>query len=580
MEARYADQGRNYSVIGGTILVGLCLSFAALLGRLVHINTALAPKLSALVQNQQIGRTALPARRGSILDAAGRLVAGTRTRPSVFADPVLIDDLDETALRLSMVLAVARERIAEILYENEARRFCWISRLIEPQDAVAVRELKLRGIGVRNESQRYYPMGELLAPTLGIVGREGRGLEGIELAYDEHLRGVDGQRVLVYDGRSRRRPIRARTPLSHPERDGGHIMLTIDGVIQSSVEKNLRAAVESFNAESGVAVVMSPKTGDVLALAQYPSFDANDYGAADVETRRNRVICDAAEPGSTFKSYVACGALIAGVVDPDEEIDCGNGERRFGRRVMHDSSPHGLMTFEGIIAKSSNIGMGVYAERMGNDAIHSIVRAFGFGARLGIRFPGEATGIVLPLSRWTSYSTTSVPIGQEVSATPLQLATAFCAIVNGGELMRPRLVKAILNAESEIVKYYGAPDVVRRVMPRETARYMTEQVLVGVVKNGGGRAAALADWQMLGKTGTAQMPFLDRKGYEPSAYIGSFIGAAPAGDPACVALVMIHRPDTGLGYFGTTVAAPAVRSIMADTLAYFNIPPSSRLASR
>ncbi|MEE9212598.1 MAG: penicillin-binding protein 2, partial [Phycisphaeraceae bacterium] len=377
------------------------------------------------------------------------------------------------------------------------------------------------------------------------------------------------------DGRKfKRTPIWWREELSKAEHDGGHVVLTIDSVIQRFAQSHLSAAVEAFEAESGVALVLAPRTGSVLAIAQYPTFDPNRYQDAPAARRRNRAICDVTEPGSTFKPYVACAALLAGVVDPDEKIFCHNGQHYFGRRLMHDTHPNGMLDFEGILTHSSNIGMGILGERMGNEVIHKMVRAFGFGGRLGVKFPGEAPGVVRPIEQWTRYSTTSVPIGQEIAVTPLQLISAFCAIVNGGNLMRPRLVQALLDAKGTVVVSFDQPEVIRRVLPRDLANYMATEVLVGVVKNGGARWSAPAGWQMAGKTGTAQIPFKDRAGYEPGAYTGSFMGAAPAHDPRCAVLVMIHRPNPVIGYYGSKVAAPAAGKIMADTLAYLQVPPT------
>lgn len=562
-------------MLGGAILAGLCLLFPALIGRLVYINTTLSPRLTAFVQAQQNGRTPVAARRGFVLDAAGRVVAGTRLRPSVYADPALIEELAPTAARLAPILDMSADDIEKLLRARRTQRFCWLRRLIDPADAKAVRALEIRGIGVVQEPKRSYPMGTLMAQTVGIVGREGLGLEGLEKVYDDHLRGEDGEAATIHGGRSGRRPIWLRDDLCRPPRDGGHVVLTLDSVIQELLERELAEAVEEFQAECGVGVVMAPQTGAVLALGQYPTFDPNHYADAPSDRRRNRAICDALEPGSTFKPYVACGALLAGVVSGDEVIFCHNGQYRFGNRLMHDSSPRGHLTFREIISKSSNIGMGIVGERMGNRDIHNIVRAFGFGTPTEVRFPGEATGLVRPLSRWNSYSTTSVPIGQEVAVTPLQLATAFSSIVNGGMLLRPRLVKALLNSDGSVVESFEEPVVVRRVIPQALANYVTREFLVAVINHGGGWRAKLDAWQVAGKTGTAQVAYPDRPGYEPNAYTGSFIGAAPAARPEIVVLVMIHKPSAALGYYGGKVAAPAAARVLAGTLAYLEIPPDN-----
>ncbi|MCH7814585.1 MAG: penicillin-binding protein 2, partial [Planctomycetes bacterium] len=425
-----------------------------------------------------------------------------------------------------------------------------------------------------------YPLGASMGQVLGFVGRQSQGLEGLELTCDRWLRGTDGSVRTVRD--ARRRAIRERTdgpaaPAGRTEPvDGGHVVLTLDAVIQGFVDELLPRQVQKFEAQSGVAVVMDPRTAEVLAMACYPTFDPNDRGAVDRSLWRNRVVTDMVEPGSTFKPFVASGALLAGVVSPGERIYCHDGLYVSGRRLLHDSSPHGLMTFEEIIIRSSNIGMAIIGERLGNPAMHDIVRRFGFGAPTGIDLPGESAGSVLPLSRWNRYSTTSVPMGHELAVTPLQLITAFCAMVNDGVLLRPRVVRAYLRPDGTVDREFTGPDPVRRVLPKATARYLVNEVLVKVVEEGGGHRAALAGYRVFGKTGTAQVPYDDRRGYEPGAYLGSFIGAAPLENPRVVVLVMIKKPNPRLGYYGGVVSAPVVGDILGRTLAYLQVPPSTR----
>lgn len=571
-----ADRDRRESLIGATILVGVALALAGLTARLVHINTSLKPKLDARLGAQQTGKSALPSRRGLILDRNGRTLAGSRLRPSVFADPVLIGkkEFAQIARQVGPVLSLPAGQIEELLRENRSRRFCWLKRRLEPEEADGIKRLKLPGVRLRNEPQRFYPLNSLMAQTIGIVSRDGRGLEGVELLHDAHLRGRDGQQIAIYDGRKRRRPIWLKFNRTVPASDGGHVVLTLDAVIQGFVEHELAATVEAYEAESAVGVVMSPRTGEILAMGQYPTFDPNDFAASPAERRRNQVIADAVEPGSTFKPFVACGALAHGVVVPGESIFCHHGQHYFGRRLVHDVHPRGDLTFEEIIVKSSNIGMATLGERMGAAAIHETLGRFGFGSPTGVDLPGEASGMVTPLTRWTSYSTSSVTFGQEIAATPIQLATAFCAIVNGGTLLVPRVTKEIWSADGERIKHWQRPDVVGRILPADVADYMTQRILVQVVEEGGGKYAALDDWQVLGKTGTAQIAYADRRGYEPDAYLGSFIGAAPAENPEIVVLVMVRKPNPQLGYYGSKVAAPAVGAIMQKTLPYLGVPPS------
>ena len=560
----------------GIVLAAIALSLVAMTGQIININTTQSPRLTGLARSQQIATRVIPAHRGFIFDRTGRVVAATRTTPSVFADPGLIDGLENTAALLSPIIDLPTAEIARTLARRPGLRFCWLKRNIADADADAVRNLKLPGIGIRFESRREFPLNNLMANTIGIVGREGAGLEGVEKAFDGHLRGQDGVHTSVYDGRKQRQPIWMDKDGSRPERDGGHVVLTLDAVIQGYLDEQLELTAEHFAAQAVVGVVMSPKTGAVFAMGQYPAFDPNRYADFPADQRRNRAVCDAVEPGSIFKPFVAAGALLNRVVDPREEIFCHEGLHWFDRRRMRDTSPHGNLDIRGIIAKSSNIGMGILGHRMGNAAIHDIVTAFGFGSPAGVRFPGDSPGIVHPLAQWTSYSTTSVPIGQEITVTPLQMATAFCAIVNGGVLLRPYVVEKLLAPDGAVKESFAGPNLVRRVLPQPLADYMRLELLPAVVEDGGGFRAALADWRVGGKTGTAEVPYKNHRGYEPGAYIGSFIAAAPIEDPEIVVLVMTHRPDATKGYYGGVVSAPAVRNIMEKTLAYLHVPPSPR----
>jgi cell division protein FtsI (penicillin-binding protein 3) len=291
-------------------------------------------------------------------------------------------------------------------------------------------------------------------------------------------------------------------------------------------------------------------------------------------------VTDPTEPGSTFKPFIACGALEGGFVNTTEKINCRMGRHYFGRRLVTDTSPHGMMDLKGIITFSSNIGMGTVAERMGNEVLNDTIRRFGFGASTGVDYPGESAGLVYPLRKWTSYSATSVAMGYELAVTPLQLATALSAIVNDGVLLKPRLVKRILGPGGETLESYDTPEIVRRAVPSEIARYVSQELLVSVVQDGSGHRAQLDDYGVLGKTGTAKLPFRDRKGYEPGAYLATFMGAAPSSRPEVVAVVMIRRPDPRLGYYGSAASAPAVRDILKGTLAYLGVPPDKPVDAR
>lgn len=567
--------------LGAVVLAGLIVVLLALGGRIVYINTALRPRLLAIAHRQQRGSSVIPARRGAILDARHRVVAVSRSRPDVFVDPARVKDVDELARELSARVNVSGQVIADRINGWAGSRYVVIATEVDAVTADAIRAMGSPAVGLTDRVVRTYPLGDSMAHVLGFVGRDGHGLEGIELAWDRHLAGRDGRRASIRDARRR---AMGKPPEKHGAEkepvDGGDVILTIDAEIQRITELAVARAVGAFEAESGVGIVMSPKTGDVLAMACVPAFDLNEAASVPPEVRRNRAVTDPTEPGSTFKPFITCGALEGGFVTTTERIDCHMGEYRIGGRVVTDTRAHGTMDLAGIITRSSNIGMSIIGQRMGNGVLYETIRRFGFGERTGIDYPGEASGLVYPLGDWTSYSAVSVSFGYEVAVTPLQLATAFCAIVNDGILLKPRLVRALLGPDGEVAASFDSPQIVRRAVASDVARYVSQELLVSVVENGSGHRAQLGPHRVLGKTGTAKLSYTDRGGYEPGAYLSTFIGASPASDPELVALVMVRRPDAKLGYYGGTVSAPAVGEILSATLAYLDVPVGGRLVQK
>ena len=556
--------------VGTGLLVGVAIAFVFLGGRLVHINTVLASRLRTVVEKQHTGHMPIPARRGLIFDTRGRIVAGSEEIPSVFADPGLMEDLPSSAAAVASVLSMIPGEVEDIIRQSETPRFCWVKRRVSAAEADAVRAMGLPGFGTLNESVRRYPLGSALAHVLGFVGAEGTGLAGIELQFDRHLHGRDGQVSSIRD--VRRRAIWRLEEGTLAVADGGHLMLTIDSIIQHIVEEQLATQIEAFNAESGVVIVMSPRSGDILAMACSPTFDPGAYGSSPPELWRNRALVDPVEPGSTIKPMIVGGALAAGFVSPTDTIFCHNGVYAIPGRVLRDTKPHGNLDVASIITKSSNIGMAIIGQRVGNPALYEIIRQFGFGEPTGIRFPGEGGGIVRGLRQWNSLTTTSVPMGYEVGVTPLQLITAYCAILNRGVLLKPRLVRALLAPDGTPREVFEGPEPMRRVLPEEVACYLTETVLPGVVNRDGGKTSP-SGYPMLGKTGTTKLTHKGRRGYAAGAYLSSFVGAAPVDDPQIAVLVMIRRPDVRKGYYGRTVSMPVVRKIVDAALAYLEVPP-------
>jgi len=555
---------------GVVLLLCAAVLLLSLGGRLVYINSTLRDRLLSVAERQQQGGSTLSARRGMVLDARGRVVAATEQHPDVFVDPSRIEDIDEFANRLSPRVNLPAAKIAEKIRRRPQSRFVVIASGVDDITAEAVRAMRDPAVNLDARSIRTYPLGDSIAHVLGWVGRDGAGLEGIEAAFDSHLRGKDGWRGTIHD--ARRRVLRSSDEEMIPPFDGGHVVLTIDAEIQRIAEQALADSVKRVEAESGIAIVMSPQSGEILAMACYPTFDPNDPGAVSTDVRRNRAVTDPVEPGSTFKPFIVCGALDGSYISATEMFDCHMGTRTIGSRTIKDVKPHGMMDVKGIITHSSNIGMSMIADRMGNPALHATMRRFGFGSKTGVECPGEAEGRVLPLKSWSKLSTASVGMGYEVLISPLQLINGFATIINDGVMLRPRIIKRLLGPGGETARDSESPQIVGRVVSSRIARYVTDELLVSVVENGSGRGAKLEHYRVLGKTGTTKLMYRDGKIYEPGAYLGTFVGAAPVERPALVAMVMIRRPNPRLAYYGSAVAAPAVGEILGQALPYLGVP--------
>ncbi|HOB75417.1 MAG TPA: penicillin-binding protein 2 [Phycisphaerae bacterium] len=565
----------------GQVAIGaLCCCLLALVGRLTYIQTQMRPELLKWSLERQTSKIPLPGRRGRLLDRRLRVLAGSHDQSLVFADPALIKDRAETATQVADVLGVPAREILEKLEKARSSRYVVLRRGVDDETVKALQKESLPGIGVTNEPARVYAMGTLAAHVIGYVGAEGTGLEGIELACEKFLRYKPGQRIVYWD--SRRKNVVSQDPDGYvAPKDGLDVVLTIDAAIQEILERELAKTVEKFKPQCALGIVMSPKTGEVLALGISPTYDPAAPGKVPAEVRRNRLLTDPVEPGSIFKPFVLVGALQAGLTRPDEVLFCHNGLYVIGKRLLHDHHPYGNLTVEQVITKSSNIGMAILGMRMGNQLMHDTLRALGFGRRTGIDLPGEDNGLLWPVERWqTPYTTTSVPMGHEMAMTPIQLATAFCALVNGGRLPKPYVVAGVVDHSGRVVEDRRPKDEFPQVVDPATAETV-KQILVKTVNEGTGKPSALEHWQVLGKTGTAQMPYSPedrrrlglKKGlYEPNAYLGSFLAAAPASDPEVVVLVMVRKPDRRIGYYGGTVAAPAVKAILQQVLAYLNVP--------
>lgn len=555
----------------------LCLFLLGLVGRLTYIHAVMSPQLLEWSERRQRRVVTIPGRRGQILDRRHRVLAGSVDRPMIFADPRLITDHADAAAKLAPILNLSAEQITRLLDNPSSPGFVIIKRGGDPSEAEAVQALNIRGLSVQKEPSRCYPMGPLAAQVVGFLGSDGQAWEGIERTCDQHLRASPGRRVVYKD--VRRRAVFQEEGSYVPPTDGRDVVLTLDTAIQDIVEKVLLRTIQQYKAESAVGIVMDPRNGDVLAMANVPSFDPARASTTSPDLRRNRILTDPVEPGSIFKPFVMSATLSERLTKPSESIFCHNGLYVTGKRMLHDHHPYGTLTVEQIMTKSSNIGMAILGQRLGNAKMYAAMHAFGFGEQTGIDLPGEGEGLLMPLRKWTSFSTTSVPMGQELAITPIQMANGFAAIANGGLLLRPRVVAAIVDANGRIVEDRREMEVRGQALDAPTVAVM-KHILTQVVEEGTGTPCRLDKWMVMGKTGTAQVPRKNRRGYEPDAYLASFVAAAPVEDPAVVVLVMVRKPDRRIGYYGGKVSAPAVRAILEEVLPYLNVPPSPARTQR
>jgi len=557
------------------IAVVLACAFAAVLGQLYRIQCLQHARYEDLARRQHLTKVKIPVRRGTITDCRGNSLAISLPVESLYADPKNVKQKSMTAWKLAAVLGMEPQDIFARLIRG--RRFMWIKRRLTDEEHSRVRVLELKGLGFRREYRRVYPQGMLLGQVLGFCGIDDNGLEGLELQLEAYLMGRPGYRQTRRDAAGNK--IAASRLKKEPAANGLDVMLTIDANIQRIAEEELDNACEQFAPLTGMAIVMEPATGDILALANWPLFDPNTFrglSAAELRSRsHNTAVLDVYEPGSTFKPFVVSAALEEEVVTPDTVFDCGNGSAVLNGRLLRDSHPHGELTVSQIITFSSNPGVGGIAIRLGKEKLHEYVRAFGFGRVAGLPVACESAGLLAPPRSWSRFSITSIPMGQEVAVTSVQLAAAYSAIAASGKLMKPRLVKSIADPDTgQVVREFPTQEVGRVISP-QTARRVTD-MLVQVIEHerGTGRRARLENYLLAGKTGTAQKSLPNGRGYSTTDYVSSFVAFAPAYRPRVCVLVKIDTPRGS--HYGGTVTAPAVREIIRRTLAYLDVPPADK----
>jgi len=527
--------------------------FAIALGRFFQLCVIEGASLRELATRQQRQRVALPPERGPIVDRHGDALALTVESAAVFVRPREMGaDRDPIGL-LAQTLRLPRALVAEKVSAPEP--FVWLLRGATPEQAETVAALALPGVGSEPAYRRLYPHGTLAGQVIGFAGVDSQGLEGVELLYDRDLRGAAESLRVERDARGRR--IMTDGSWQPLPRQGARVELTLDASLQQVAETELLAAVAARHAVAGTAVVMDPATGEILALANAPSFDPNQVGAARPDQWRDRVVADSYEPGSTFKGILAAAAVEAGVVHPGDRLYCENGSYPIGRRVVHDHEPFGWLSFADVIKHSSNIGAAKVGDRLGAERLGTAIKAFGFGQSTAVDLPGEVAGVVPPFQKWARINLATTSFGQGISVTPLQLLRAYGAIANGGKLMRPYIVRRITAADGTVLRE-NKPEVVGQPISPQTAAIVTA-MLRGVVDGGTGTQARIDGVPVAGKTGTAQKVDAKTRRYAARDRMSSFIGFLPADAPRFVILVVIDSPRTAT--YGGLVAAPVFRRI-------------------
>ncbi len=550
-------------------LVSLVLSAAGLVlvGRLVHLQIIQHDRLAAQSDKQYLRTVEITSGRGNIYDRNRNQLATNIRVESVYADPKSVAEKTATARILARVLELNPQAVLKKLKSN--RHFVWIKRKSELNAVEKLKQLDLVGVGFIAETKRYYPKRKLAASTLGFVGLDNQGLAGIEHFHHAVLKGRTQRTVLEKDARGRFLWTTANAQDLNPGKQD--VVLALDEVIQFIAERELNRQVKEYRAKSGLAIVMDPFSGAVYAMASAPEFNPNNYAAYPPHIWRNDAVASAFEPGSIFKPIVAAASLEEGLAGPDDIFFCENGSYQIGKSRISEASNHqfGWLTLRNIIAKSSNIGAIKIAQRLGNRRFYDYIRKFGFGRRLGVDLPGEASGTLRSIRQWSGLSLASISFGHEISVTPIQMVSAIAAIANGGVLIRPRLTQAIL--KNGVLDRTFEPEALQTVLSEETSRQMIN-ILKSVVKTGTGAKAAIPGFEVAGKTGTAQKIDPKTQTYSKTKYLASFVGFVPADAPRLVILVMIDEPQKT--YWGGEVAAPVFQRIARKTLRYLHIPSS------
>ena len=540
--------------------------FAVMAARGYQLHLFNGDELGKRAERQLTKKISFPPVRGKILDRNGVELATNRDVASIFAQPSRISDAAAVAKALSKIIGLDAKSVREKLALKSS--FVWIKRSLSVEQGDIITALDIKGVGVIKETRRYYPNMELAGHLLGFAGVDSQGLEGIELKYDEYIKGTPGYFLAERDALGRN--IYPKGVNIQDSSSGSDVILTIDRTVQHITERELGKAVKKYDAKSGMAIVMDPQTGEILAMAVQPVFNPNSFEDFNPSDWRNRVLTDTFEPGSTFKIFLAAAAIDSGKVDSKELFYCENGRVKVYNKYIHDTKKYGWLTMQNILKVSSNIGAYKIGAKLGKKEYYSYISDFGFGAKTGVQLAGESAGVIRAAKSLSPVGYANLSLGQGISVTALQLVNAISAVANGGHIMKPYVVKKIMDRDGT-TQVSNFPLRVRRVISGDTAKKISLMLEKVVSSEGTGMRGALKKYRVAGKTGTSQKYDRELKGYSKEKYTGSFIGFLPADNPKLAILVMLDEPKKS--YYGGTVAAPVFKKIAEQTLAYLKVTP-------
>jgi len=548
------------------ILSVFLVFFVALISRAFQLQVLSGQKLKSLAHRQHTTVLQLQPERGVIFDRNGEKLAISIMANSVCADPSKIADPAKVSGQVAEILNLDNQTVFKKI--SSPKNFCWLARRISPQQADSVEKADIEGIFLVKEPKRFYPNGELAAHLLGFVGLDASGLEGLEKKYDESLKGKPEKLAWARDAKGKK--LFLRVEKSETKKDENeNLVLTIDNRIQYLVETQLKEAVLDKGAKGGVAIVMDPQTGEILALANQVGFNPNNIEGLTPEKWRNRAIADNFDPGSTFKPFLVAGALEEKIIKESDKFFCENGNYKVANRVIHEAQKkrHGVLAVPEILKYSSNIGAAKIAQKMGKEKFYDYIQKFGFGEKTGIDLPGETAGLLRPVKNWVPVDTAMIAFGQGISVTAIQLITAVSAIANNGVLMKPYIVRGVADKNNRLIKLY-APTVVRKVISPGVAKRLTNMLteVVGA-PDGTGKKASIVNVAVAGKTGTSQKFDFKRGVYSSERVRTSFMGFFPADNPQVAILVMLDEPQRDK--WGGVAAAPVFKNIGEQILNCF-----------